>query len=232
MDRRNPRGPAILAVLMLLTWLAWVTPAAAEWVAVTGDIGRTVQTATVHGGVQYANPAGSEFGKLDPGLGFEGGVAVHLIWNLSLDLSFALGSSDVDGQVVQLLDSTVREDGRSGTVLASADFTRARAGIRIDGLRQEGWRVQTYALAAVIFYTKTEVTVDQVGGSPLASGRASFDSSQFFNLRRLGALCRVGGEVELARHMGLDVAGNYEILEFPTGTASLTSVTIGFFYRI
>ena len=225
MDRRNPRGPAILAVLMLVTWLAWVTPAAAEWVAVTGDIGRTVQTATVHGGVHYANPAGSELEKTDPGLGFEAGVAVRLRWSLSLDLSLALGSSDVDGQVVQLLDSTVRDDGRSGTVQASVDFARYRAGIRLDGFRQQEWRLQTYILAAAV-YAKTEVAVDLVDGAPPAPGRGSFDSSQ------IGALCRVGGEVELARHMGLDVAGNYEVLEFPTGTASLTSVTIGFFYRI
>ena len=42
---------------------------------------------------------------------------------------------------------------------------------------------------------------------------------------------RVGIEIELGKNLGLDVAGNYEVIEFPTGTAA-TSVTGGVFYRI
>jgi hypothetical protein len=225
MDRRNPRDLANLAVLTLVIGLPWAAPAAAEWVAVTGDIGRIDRTAIVHGGVQYANPAGSELEKTDPGLGFEGGVAVYLLWNLSVDLSFAMGSSDVDGQVEQLLDTSLREDGRSATVQASVDFTRVRAGVRLDSFRQEGWRVQPYVVGAVV-WAKSEVTVDRVDGGAPAPGRASFDSSQ------LGALARMGFEVELSENLGLDIAGNYEVLEFPAGTSSLTSVTGGFFYRI
>ncbi len=237
MDRRNPRGPANLAVFTLMIWLAWAAPAAAEWVAVTGDIGLIDRTAIVHGGVQYANPAGSELEKTDPGLGFEAGAAVYLLWNLSVDLSFAMGSSDVDGQISQLLDYPVREDRRSATVQGSVDFTRVRLGVRVDGLRQDAWHLQTYVLLAAV-YSKIEVTVDQIDGAPPPPDDPPppdpptiFDAPPW-DESQIGALARLGIEIELAKNMGLDIAGNYEVLEFPAGTASLASVTGGFFYRI
>ncbi len=187
----------------------------------------------VFGGILWGSLDGSEVEKADPAMGFEGGAFWHLWRGISVWGSYAVSSHDVNGQLLQLLDQPVRAGGRSATVEGSVQVNRARAGVRLDALRQAGWRFVPYAVAAVCF-SSIEVTVDKVDGAdpvpvPDAAGNPvdirSLDDTQ------LGGLGRFGVECEVSPILHVDVHGSFEVFEFPAGTNASATAGAGLVYR-
>jgi hypothetical protein len=177
----------------------------------------------VHGGVLYGTVSGSEVEKTDPAFGFEIGGSFRVLRGLSICGSFAKSRSNVDGQVVQLLDVPVRVDGRSGTVDGRVDFDRFRVGVRVDGLRQPSFRVQPYLLGAATF-TKNKVKLDTVDRAKPA--QPSYDDSQ------IGGVGQFGVEVGVAPRIGVDAHFVYEVFEFPPATNSSLGVGAGVALRL
>ncbi|UCF09942.1 MAG: hypothetical protein JSW65_07745, partial [Candidatus Bipolaricaulota bacterium] len=109
--------------------------------------------------------------------------------------------------------------------------TRFRAGIRLDSFRGEGWRFQPYIVVAAV-YSKIKVKLDSIDGAAPAPDNPPTYTAPPWEDTQVGALGRLGVEFEVGNNLCVDVAGNYEVLEFPTGTASISSVTGGIAYRI
>lgn len=196
-----------------------------------------LQSAATRGGAfagaVWGGLSGSEVQKADAAPGFEGGAFWRVWRGASVWGSYAVSSHDVNGQLIQLLDQPVRPGGRSGTVEGSIQVSRLRAGVRLDALRESGWPLAPYAVAAVCFST-VEVTIDRVDGRepvpvPDAEGRPvdirSLDDSQ------LGGLGRFGVEYEVAPAVRVDVHGSYEVFEFPAGTSASAAAGAGLVYR-
>lgn len=171
----------------------------------------------VFAGVDYGSLKGSEIENADPMLGFEGGASFRVMWDLSVWGSYATSSSTIQGQVVQLLDVPVRPDGRSGTVDGQIDLNRFRVGIRVDGLREAGFRVQPYLVGAAIF-TSNKVKLDTVDGRAPAANRRSFKDDQ------IGALGRFGVEAHVTSMIAIDGHLSYEIFELPPATNASAGV--------
>ncbi len=188
----------------------------------------------VFGGLLWGSLDGSEVEKADPAIGFEGGAFWHVWRGVSVWGSYALSTHDVNGQLVQLLDQPVRGDSRSGTVTGSVQASRARAGVRLDAVRQPGWRFVPYAVAAVCF-SSVEVTVDSVDGvaPPAAVPDASGNPVDIRRIddTQLGGLGRFGVEFQVAPMLRVDVHGTYEVLEFPAGTNASAAAGTGLVYR-
>lgn len=188
----------------------------------------------VFGGVLWSSLEGSEVEKADPALGFEGGAFWHVWRGVSVWGSYAVSSHDVNGQLVQLLDQPVRGDGRSGTVEGSVQVNRARAGVRLDAMRQAGWRFAPYAVAAVCF-SSIEVTVDSVDGDndpdPVPDAQGNLVDIRSIDDTQLGGLGRFGMEYEVSPILRVDVHGSFEVFEFPPGTNASATAGAGLVYR-
>jgi hypothetical protein len=209
----------------------------ADWTPTHGELGQNDRRVAIGIGASYGVLSGSEVEKVDPGPGLEVGVAVRALWSLSAVGSFAVNSSDVSGQLIQLIDQNVRTDGRSGNVQGSMRVGRLRAGLRFDALREQNWRFHPYLTVAVV-YSRTEVNIDSVDGvSPppevtgpppefLPVNLKSFTDTQ------LGGLGRFGVEWAFHPRMALDLSGSYEVIEFPSGTNAITSINTLFVFRV
>ena len=174
-------------------------------------------------GVQYGTLAGSEVENADPLLGIELGASYRALWDISIWASYAYSSSNIEGQVVQLLDVPVRVDGRSGNTVGQISQNRVRIGARIDGLREPDFRVQPYIVGAVTL-SKNRVDLDSVDGAPPAHP-VYWDT-------QIGALGRLGADLAITEMIGVDANFYYEVFEFqPATNASVglgTGITLRF----
>jgi hypothetical protein len=227
--RAGVRAGVVLAMLA-----SGPATAAADWTATAGDLGTNASRFAVHVGGSWGPINGTEVEKVDPATGLEVGVSGRVWRSFSLYGSYATSQGSVKGQIVQLLDQPIRADGRSGTVDGDVSFRRFRAGVRIDGLRQEDWPFQAYFVGAAVFSTN-EVKLNSVDGRPpqvldLPDGGtldlAKFDDSQ------LGFLGRIGVEYLLTTRFWVYTNFTYEVIEPPPGTNATASVNGGLTIRI
>ncbi len=220
---------------LLLALSVSATPAVAEWAAKSEDMGRHSERTVVYGGAFYGVLGGSEVDATDPSIGFEGGIATRFFGPFSLIGSAAFNTVDVDGQMAQLLDMNMRENGMSAHVTAQIDILRFRFGVRLQGLSREGWRFHPYFEAGAS-YTQFDVAIDTINRvAPVPFSQdpdseptdiSTFDDSQ------LGAMSRFGIEADLSDKMGIDLGVSLEVLELPAGTNTMTSAGARLFYRI
>jgi len=139
-------------------------------------------------------------------------------------VSIARNSSSVKGQVVQILDRFVRPDRRSGNVVGDVKFLRLGVGARLDAVSTEDWKYRPYVQGEVLL-AKSELTLESVDGEEPTPGIAPFSQT------KIGALGRAGVDFGFTPNLGVELFGAFEILEFPSGTASLASVQAGGTYR-
>lgn len=223
-------APGVCALVCL-----WSAPVlAADWQAAAGDMGRNESRIALDIGGSWALVSGDEVEKVNPATGFEVGAAFRFFRSASLYGAFASSKSTVDGQIVALIDQPVRADGRSGNVSGDVTFTRYRAGLRIDGMRQERWPAQVYFIGAAVFVT-TKVaidTVDQATPAPIpALGGGMVDLGGFED-SQVGFMGRVGMEYSVAPRVGVDLGFTYEVFEAPPGTSSAAGFHGGVTFRI
>ncbi len=233
-----PSGKARLGQVLagLALGLLFVSPAVADWSAVAGDLGRDESRLLLFGGGSYGVLGGSEVEDTDPTFGYEAGAGYRLWRGITLTGSWAAHTADVDGQLVQLLDVRVREDGRSGRVLGQIETSRFRAGLRLDPLGNEGWRYHPYVEVGVMHST-IEVTIDSVNGAPPVPFLQTPDDAELtdisvFDDTQLGGMARFGVEVDVMGGLGFDLGSTFEIIEFPAGTNSITTFGGRLVFRI
>jgi hypothetical protein len=211
--------------------------ASPEWTATAGEMGRDNSSFALHIGGNYAVLSGTEVENVDPSPGVEAGVSYRFLANLSVFGSYAINTSNVEGQLIHLLDQRVRDDGRSGNVEGELQTSRLRIGVRLDALREESWQFRAYLLGAVVF-SSLDVTLDKVDGNDppfLVTGDPpdfpTVDVSSFSD-NQLGGLARFGLEYTILTSVSLDLNVSYEVIEFPTGTNALASFNTGLVLRL
>lgn len=215
--------------------LEWPGITLAEgWTAAAGDMGRDESRIAVQIGGSWGAVGGTEVEKVDPARGFEVGASYRVFRSASVYGSYASSTASVSGQLTQLLDQRIRPDGNSGNVDGEISFRRFRAGLRVDGLRQEDWPIQVYFIGAAVFSTN-EVRIDSVDQAPpqpvAKAGGGVVDPSKFEDTQT-GFLGRVGVEYRVMPRVGVDLGFTYEIFEPPPGTNSTTSLNGGVTIRI
>ncbi len=198
---------------------------AAEWVDRDSGLGLDEFRAVLSAGPNYGIVNGAEVERVDPSLGFSVNGAFRLMSSLSIAASVASNTGSVDGQLRQLQDVNFREDGRSATVVGEVRMFRFGVGARLDAFRTEPWRYRPYVVAQVL-RSRIETTVDSVDGGAPRPGVASLSSTHW------GALGRAGVDVRFTSRLGLDVFMTHEILEFPAGTAGISTAQAGVSVRI
>lgn len=229
-----PVRAGFLAGLGFALFASQVAAAEEDWTPAAGDLGWTTTRFALHVGGSWGPIGGTEVEKVDPASGFEVGLSGRVYHSISLYGSYASSKGNVKGQVVQLLDQPVRTDRRSGTVDGELTFRRYRAGLRIDGLRQESWPFQAYFVGAAVFSTN-EVKLSSVDEAPPASipipGGGMLDLAKFDD-SQTGFLGRVGIEYIVAPRVWVYGAFSYEVFEPPPGTNATASVNVGVTIRI
>lgn len=227
------RPLAGVASLALLSLAPSTAHSADDWEATMGDLGRTTTRIGLHLGAFYGATSGSEVRRVEPAAGLEVGASYRVLGSFSLYGSYALSSADVKGQVTELIDQKVRPDGRSGNVDGTIDLSRFRAGIRVDALREKGWKYQPYLVLAASI-TNSTVELKTVDGAPPRPSRNPegilIDPSSFAD-SQIGAMGRLGVEYPVANHVGANLAFTYEGIELPPGTHSVISAYGGLTLR-
>jgi hypothetical protein len=222
-----------LVLPCLAAGLLIVAPAEAKWEAVGGELGRNPARITLFAGAGWTGVWGSDVKKTEPAPTLEVGVTLRALGSLSLYGSYALSQHDIKGQLVQVLGQPVRPDNFSGTVDGTYEPTRIRAGLRLDGLYEEKYRVHPYLAGGVVFSLLT-VKINSVDGEPplpsLSPDNEPVDISEF-EQEKLGAFLRGGVDVRLVGPFSLYLDGIYEVIEFPPGLSALASANAGLTLR-
>lgn len=201
-------------------------PAAAEWTDRESGLGVDAFRLLFSAGPNYGIVNGAEVERVDPSVGLRASLAYRVISSFSLSASVGTNTGSVEGQLQQLLDTYFREDRRSATIAGEVSMLRLGVGARLDAFRTQPWRFRPYFVIEGL-RTMTEVTVDSVdGAAPRNAKIAQFDSSQW------GVLGRAGVDVRISSLLGLDLSGAHEILEFPAGSAGITTLQAGLSARI
>ncbi len=215
---------------------ASVVQAEDAWEASLGELGRSSTRFGLHISAGYSAVSGNEVEQVESAVGYEAGLSVRVLGNLSIFGSYAVATGDLEGQLVQILDQKIRSDGRSGNASGDLELSRWRVGVRVDALREKNWPWQPYFLGAVVF-SSSEVTLDSVDqsspplpvsagiGQPLIDIRTIKDS-------QTGALARLGLEYLLTPTIGVDLNFTYEVIELPPGTNANSSINAGLTFRI
>ena len=125
-------------------------------------------------------------------------------------------------------------EGRPGQ---SYEGMTARVRIRLDALREKNWRFRPYLVGAVVF-SNLDVTLDSVDGKN-PPDRVTGDPPDYplvdvssFSDSQLGGLARFGLEYGLTGSVALDVSGTYEVIEFPSGTNTMSAGNAGVVIRL
>lgn len=225
-----------LAGLGVALLLPGVATADSDWIPAAGDLGLSSTRYAIHVGGSWGPVSGTEVENTEPASGVEIGVSVRVLWSVSAYGSFAWSRSTVKGQIVQLLDQEVRADGRSGNVDGELTSRRLRYGVRVDGLRQEGWPFQIYFVGAAV-QSVNEVTINSLDHVsppppiPLSGGR-TLDIGKFDDGGQWGFLGRVGVEYLVTKQAWVYGNFTYEVVEPPPGTYATASINAGLTYRI
>jgi hypothetical protein len=211
-----------------VAFLARPSAVAAGWVPTAGDLGRSDSRYALHIGGNYGVISGAEVEGVDPGIGYEGGLSFRVLGSLSVFGSYAVNSSTVDAQLIEILDQDVRPERRSGHVEGDVETSRLRAGLRIDAHHESGWRFRPYLVGAVLFST-IDVKIDSVDNvSPPPKVPTNPPGSPPVDIRKisdeqLGAMLRFGVEYYVMRAVAIDLNVSHEVVEFPAGTNAITS---------
>jgi hypothetical protein len=232
---KPPGTPPCFGAWGAVAFCLAIAPAAVAvpWEADAGDLGRTAHRFALHIGGSWGILTGVEVPDADAGFGFEIAASSRVWKNLSLSAGYARHSSNVQGQVVQLLDTYVRPDRRSGSVDGKIDVPRLRGGVRIDAYRVQEWRFQVYAMGGVM-YSFVEATLDTIDGQPPQpyegpDGRTVDPGTITADL--LGMFGRVGAEYLAGERLGVDASFTFETVDPPPGTNDLVSFALGAVYR-
>ncbi|MFN8177133.1 MAG: outer membrane beta-barrel protein [bacterium] len=218
-------GQAILSVLGTVVVASAQTATLPPPVGEEGNPGSLAASPSrvgVFAGAFYGAVSGSEIENADPGTGFEGGASYRVLSDLSVWGSAAWSSFDVSGQVASLLGKRIQDSGRSATIDGSLVFTRARIGVRVDGLREPGFRFQPY-LAGAVTFAKNKAKIDDVdhrGPKPT------------YTQSRIGGYGRFGVEFRVAPRVDVDGYTSYEVFKFPPSTDAAFSVGAGIHLRL
>jgi len=227
-------GRVVVGPCALVCLFCGPAAAADDWEAGVGEMGRTASRIALQVGGSWGAIYGTEVERTNPAAGFEVGASYRVFRIFSLYGGYASSKANVDGQLVELLDQPVRADGRSGNVKGDITYSRYRAGIRIDGMRQENWPVQVYFLGAAIFSTN-KVAIDEVdhaSPSPVPAPGGGMVDLGGFEDSQIGFLGRMALEYRFAPRFGTYMGFTYEVFEAPPGTNSTTAVTGGLTFRM
>jgi hypothetical protein len=230
LGKRSRIGALGLALFLALAPSAWAAP----WEADVGDLGRNAHSFAVHVGLSYGTLTGSEVPKTEAGPGFEGGLSYRVGGNLSLYGGLAWHTSNVNGQIVSILDTNVRKDGRSGTVEGTVTTPRIRGGIRVDAYRMEDWKFQVYLMGGAL-YSMVEGKLDSIDGQSPPDPYEAPDGSEVdpgkIEANLWGAFGRVGVDYLLGERFAVDLNFTYETIDPPAGTNDLSTFTLGGTFR-
>jgi hypothetical protein len=225
-------------VCVVLVLLLASRVGAAPWEAQVGDLGHNVHRFAIHIGASYGGLSGSEVPKTEAGPGFEAGLSYRVLGSLSVYGGYAWHTSDVNGQITQLLDVYVRGDTRSGNVSGNVKSQRFRGAVRVDAYRVEDWKFQVYAIAGGL-YSLVDATIDTVDGKPPESYFVPVEGGGFVEIdpgtisdNNWGVFGRVGLEYFLGERFAADGSFSFEVLDAPPGTKDLSTFTVGVTYRI
>lgn len=208
-----------------------IAPAAVAvpWQADAGDLGRTAHRFALHIGGSYGILTGVEVPDTDSGPGFELAASSRVWSSVSVSVGYATHKSNIQGQVVQVLDVYVRPDRRSGSVDGQIDVPRFRGAVRVDAFRVQDWRVQVYAQGGLL-YSSVEATLDTIDGQPPqpyeGAGGESVDPGKI-TADLWGAFGRVGAEYLVGERVGVDANFTFESVDPPPGTNDLVTFGVG-----
>jgi hypothetical protein len=215
-------------------WLT-VVPAvsAVPWQADVGNLGRTAHRYAFHIGGSYGILTGSEVPDTESGPGFEVAASSRVWSSLSVYVGYARHSSNVQGQIAQLLDTNVRPDGRSGTVDGKILVPRLRGAVRVDAFRAQDWKFQVYAQGGVL-YSFVEATLETIDGEPpepYEGPDGTLVDPGTITADLLGMFGRVGADYLVGQRLGLDGSFTWEVVDPPAGTNDLVTFAAGAVFR-